>query len=108
MSTLLSKFSLKGALGTLSPLSARKSPNLAAFLGFLFGGIGIGLYFWSFIDALIPLAIVLALTFAVDQLAAVDAIVGLLTGAIVAALYGYLRASDSNRRLAETEAATAR
>lgn len=99
MIKLLEKASPKALLGYLHPLRGSRSPNLAAFIGFVLGGLGLGLYFWSFIDALLPLVIFVVLFLGVKELAAADTLTAALSGALVAALYGYLRASDSNRRL---------
>lgn len=51
-------------LNKLPVLRKRKIPSLAFVIGFLFGGIGLGLYFRSFIDFLAPLALILALSLA--------------------------------------------
>ena len=76
----------------LPTLKARKSPNLSAVLGLLFGGIGLGIYFRSFIDFLLP--IVISIIFV-----AVFTDVGLVGGALFAAVYGYFRALISNEKI---------
>ena len=73
-------------------LKKRKSPGLAAVLGFLFGGIGLGIYFVSFIDFIIPVAIVVLA-------GAVMKAGGVFAGAVIAAFWGYFRALDSNKKL---------
>ena len=52
----------------LSPLHASKSEAWAAILGFAFGGLGLGIYFRSFIDFVIPVAIFFALFFWVGDI----------------------------------------
>jgi len=76
MWTFLSKISPKAALGYLRPLHRAKSPNLAAFIGFLLGGFGLGIYFLSFIDAIIPLAITVALSIVNTEVAEADPYLG--------------------------------
>ncbi len=87
-------------LDKLPALRARKNPGLAALLGVLFGGVGLGLYFWSFVDFLVPLVIVIALTlsFGATKVAAI----GWLGGAVIAGGWGFLRAQNSNTRLQAT------
>jgi hypothetical protein len=84
----------------LPPLKDEKSPGLASALGFVFGGIGLGLYFLSFVDFLIPIGIVILATIVLGAVSADLGILGLIGGAIVAALWGYFRAINSNERLA--------
>jgi hypothetical protein len=86
-------------MDALPVLKKHKSPNVAAFLGFMLGGIGIGIYFLSFVDFLIPLGIVIAINLLYGVMAASDYWVGVLAGAIIAALYGAARAKNSNDRL---------
>lgn len=68
-----------------------KSPDLAAFLAFLGGGIALGIYFRSMIDFFIPVAIAVALSVVFGD-------AGFFGGALVACLYGFFRAQDSNQR----------
>ena len=106
MGSALAKISPKKALGYLQPLNRDVNPNLAAFLGLAFGGIGLGIFFLSFIDAIIPLAVAIALTLGFKELASADPTTGFIAGCLLASIYGYLRASDSNARrhgVAETE-----
>ena len=83
----------------LAPLGGRKNPQIAAVLGFLFGGIGLGIYFLSFVDFLIPLGITIVLAVVLPGLVDIDTGLAILFGSIVAALWGYLRVVDSNSRL---------
>lgn len=78
----------------LAPLGRRKNSQVAAVVGFLTGGIGLGVYLVSFVDVVIPIGVVIVLT-AVN----VAPEVGWLAGAIVASIYGYLRVESSNARL---------
>jgi hypothetical protein len=84
-------------LDKLPPLRATKNPGLAALLGLLLGGIGLGLYFWSFVDFLVPLVIVVGLSLVFGQTNVAG--IGWLGGAIIAGGWGYLRAQNSNARL---------
>jgi hypothetical protein len=81
----------------LPPLKQRKNPTAACVIGFLTGGVGLGLYFWSVVDVLIPVAIALLLLTVIGP-------AGVLGGALVAALYGYARAATANDRLAARDA----
>jgi hypothetical protein len=77
----------------LPALRKDKSPGMAAVLGFLFGGVGLGLYLWSFIDFLFPVVIVIAVSVAASSLASHS---GYLIGAVIAGFYGYFRVQASN------------
>jgi hypothetical protein len=79
----------------MPPLRGERNPTAAAIIGFCFGGIGLGIYFASFIDFIIPLLIIIGL-FSVLQY------YGWLGGALVAAVWGYFRAVNSNEKLAQT------
>jgi hypothetical protein len=85
------------ALKELPALRSRKSPEKAALIGFLLGGIGLGVYFLSFIDFIFPVAIVMALVLGFNTFAAF----GWLGGAVLASVYGYVRARSSNDKLEE-------
>ena len=82
------------AVERLPTLSKSKKPGVAAFVGFAFGGIGLGLYFRSFIDFLLTIVAGLLVT------VATSAALGWVTGAVIAGVYGFYRAQDSNKRLA--------
>jgi hypothetical protein len=82
----------------LRPLRRRVHPWLAAIIGYIFGGIGLALYFRSWTD--VVAAVVLVLTgFALGVFVYVTTGVTLSfwAGAALPALYGYVRASASNR-----------
>lgn len=79
--------------GKVPPVARPTNPNLAAVLGLLFGGIGLGIYFRSVLDALVPIAIALILAFVIGD-------VGFWGGVVLAGLYGYMRSLESNERLA--------
>jgi hypothetical protein len=89
---------LYGLMDRLPALSRDKSPNVAAFIGFVFGGLGLGIFFRSFVDFLIPIGIVLAVNLLYGSLATSDYWIGVLTGSIIAAVYGAVRAKNSNDR----------
>jgi hypothetical protein len=81
----------------LDPFPNRKSPQLAGFLGFVLGGLALGLYFLSFIDFLIPIGITIAVAVIAQKFGGLTEL-GWLAGAIIAALWGYFRALNSNQR----------
>ena len=72
----------------LPPVS-EKSPGLACVLGFLFGGIGLAIYFRNVVDLIFPVAIAVLATVLIGA----DA--GWFAGALLAALYGYYRVTLS-------------
>ena len=79
----------------LEPLDDIKNPFVAAACGFLFGGIGLGIYLKSAKDFLIPWAILFAAV-----------ILGIPTGEtllllvpFIWATYGYYRVKTSNENL---------
>ena len=71
-------------------LGDRKSPETSALLGFVLGGIGLGIYHRSVIDFLLPMLLVLMLS--------PLHVFGLFGGMVFAGVYGYFRAANSNRR----------
>jgi hypothetical protein len=74
----------------LPPPRKQRSPAAAAVVGFLFGGIGLGLYFRSVLDFVIPVLCALA-SVAIGAAAAYGSL-GYLAGALIAARWGYYRA----------------
>ena len=86
-------------LDKLPPLRKEKNPNLAAAIGFMFGGIGLLFYGFAFIDMLFALGL-FVLLFVVLQ--GIDPSIGFLVGAIISGLYGYFRALSSNKKLGST------
>jgi hypothetical protein len=86
------------------PAIRRTNPQLAAAFGFFLGGIGLGIYFRSFIDFIAPIAIAIVVSLVVVKLVGTGAALGWLAGAIIASLYGFTRSQDNNRRLDELEA----
>jgi hypothetical protein len=80
-------------LDMLPVLKDDKDPGKAAVIGFVTGGIGLCIYFRSFIDALVPV-VYLAVVIGFEQAAAF----GPLLGAIVSGVYGYARVQNSNTR----------
>jgi TM2 domain-containing membrane protein YozV len=79
-------------LSNLPPLKERKDSGAAAILGFLFGGIGLGIYLKSPVDFLIPIFITLVLGVVLPG-------IGILVGAVVSGLWGYFRVENSNGKL---------
>jgi hypothetical protein len=83
----------------MRPLHEEHKPANAAIVGFLFGGIGLGLYFRSWIDFLAPVGFTVA-TAVVAAMTTQQAGLGYLSGCLIAARWGYYRARQSNARLA--------
>lgn len=81
----------KQVLSALPPLRRRKNPSLALLIGLVAGGLGLSLYFRSFVDLVLPVAIAITAALMLGD-------AGVLGGAIVAGLYGFARAHDSNTR----------
>jgi hypothetical protein len=77
----------------------QRSPVTAAIIGFLFGGIGLALYFKSVLDLLIPVGFAAA-TVALAAAISAPSSAGYLAGCMIAARWGYYRARQSNARLA--------
>jgi hypothetical protein len=85
----------------LPPVKKERSPVKAAIIGVLFGGLGLGLYFKSVIDFLIPMLLYIA-SMAVLTVNTTGSAVGVLGAATVAGRWGYYRARQSNARRAAT------
>ena len=83
-------------IGSMKPLQSEKDPAVACLIGFFFGGVGLGIYFKSFVDFLMPLGVTVALY----AMSGVVGNAGWFIGGIVAGLYGYYRALTSNAKLA--------
>jgi hypothetical protein len=81
----------------LPPLRGRKNPVWALVIGFVTGGIGLGVYLRSFIDVVIPIALSAGVAFYSSQ--ALD--MGWMLGPGIAAAYGYARVQDSNARISD-------
>lgn len=79
-------------LNNLPALKQRKNSSVAAVIGFLFGGLGLGIYFMCAVDFLIPIFIAIIMTIVLPG-------VGYLGGAVIAGLWGYFRAENSNGKL---------
>jgi hypothetical protein len=90
---------------TFPPLR-RTNPQLAAAIGFLFGGIGLAIYFRSFVDFVVPIGIAIIAQLVVTKLVGADVVLGWLAGAIIASIYGLSRSVDSNNRLEQQEASS--
>ena len=76
-------------------LPARKSPATAAAIGFAFGGIGLGIYFGTILDFVVPFILLVILFF----MAFPTGGIALLLLPFVCAVWGYKRAAASNARL---------
>jgi len=94
---------LAKAIWKMFPPLRRTRPQLAAAIGFFFGGIGLALYFRSFVDFVAPMAIAIVASLVAVKLVGAGVDLGLLGGAIIASIYGLSRSQDSNRRLDEKQ-----
>ena len=78
-------------LDTVGPIGRPTNPVTAAVVGFLFGGIGLALYFRTAADTVL-LAIMVVLMY-------LDTSAGLLVQFTIMPVYGFLRSTKSNERL---------
>jgi hypothetical protein len=85
--------------GNVAPLSKPKNEQLAAVIGFFFGGIGLGLYFQSFIDFIIPVLISIILLVVLPAMVSLDYYLFVFLNSSIPALWGYFRVVNSNSRL---------
>jgi hypothetical protein len=79
-------------LNAMPVLRKPLNPTIALIVGFLLGGIGLGIYLRSVLDGFMVVIVTIVLA---SQLAAG----GWLLGAALAAGYGALRVHSSNERL---------
>jgi len=77
----------------LPPLKRRTNPVVAALVGFMFGSIGLGIYFRSVLDFVAPLVVIVMLVVTNQATGA-----GWLVGALITGAYGFCRTLDSNDR----------
>jgi len=83
---------IKTMINDLPPVYG-KSRLLAGFIGFLFGGLGLGLYFWSWRDFLYPVVIFgLSVFLLGSALPVVGVLPGYLLGILFATVWGVWRA----------------
>ena len=88
-------------LDGMPPLKCEKDPGVSCAVGFFFGSLGLGIYFKSFVDFVLPMFFLIVATLAMGDL-------GLFAVWILTAAYGYLRAVNSNAKLASHHAVPAR
>jgi hypothetical protein len=81
-----------GIFDRLPPLKRKCNPTWALVWGFLLGGIGLGIYFRSFLDFLLLVMVALVLFSTVGS-------GGWIVGAAFASLWGCMRAISSNSKL---------
>src|SRR4051812_36537678 len=84
---------------TLPPVSRRTRPNLACGIGFVLGGVGLGIYFRTVIDFIVPIALAIVAVIVTLKWIGADTGLGWLPGAVIASLYGYFRSLKSNMQL---------
>ena len=94
----------RGDLPTVPPVEADEA-TIGGHAWILFGGIGLGIYFRSFVDFIAPIAIAIVVSLVAIKLVGTGAGLGWLAGAIIASLYGFTRSQDANKRLDEVAAA---
>jgi hypothetical protein len=92
------RMDIEGAFKLLPVLKKRKNPTVALVVGFLFGAIGLGIYFRRVIDFFAPWFAYIALAIFYSQMQGQGSLY-VLFGAVFAAAYGYLRAMYSNAEL---------
>jgi hypothetical protein len=80
----------------LPPLNKQKDPAWAIVIGFVTGGIGLGLYLRSFVDTLIPVILAVGVFVFCKE----AQVLGWTLGPFVVAVYGFARVQESNERLA--------
>jgi hypothetical protein len=78
------------------PLRTKKSPRLAFLLGFLLNGVGLGIYFRSWVDLIVPSIASIVWFMLIGALHYSGRWIGVL---VIGALWGLLRTVSSNRRL---------
>jgi hypothetical protein len=78
------------------PLKTQKSPRLAFVLGFLFNGIGLGIYFRSWVDLIVPTIASIVWLMLIAALHHSELWIGVLA---IGGLWGLLRTVSSNERL---------
>jgi hypothetical protein len=86
-------------LAQMQPLKTKKSPITAAICGLAFGAIGLGLYFGSIAECVIPAVIWVLAIF----LAPASGGTLLIAAPFFCALYGYVRVTASNQKLEEAQ-----
>lgn len=79
-------------LDNASPIGRMTNPVTALVIGFLFGGIGLALYFRTVADTVLLTVMVVVVYVELST-------ASWLIGATVASVYGYVRSSKSNARL---------
>jgi hypothetical protein len=87
---------IRELLKHMRTLDRDTNPTLAAGIGLLAGGVGLAIYFRSVADLFAPMALFLLAIVFNSSLAGA----GVYGGVALAAVYGYLRANDSNERRA--------
>jgi hypothetical protein len=87
----LEQINLK-TIDSFPPLRTKVNPSLAFVLGFLFSGVGLGIYFRSRVDLIVPSIVWVILIAALEGQ-------GLLVGTVIGGLWGLLRTVSSNKRL---------
>ncbi len=85
---------IKLLLEDLPPIREKKDPVVAGILGFLLGGIGLGLYFQSWKDFLYPVIVFIMLSILLIPFI----VVGPFLGCVFASLWGVVRALGSGEQ----------
>jgi hypothetical protein len=91
---------------SLPVLKKRKNPSAALVLGFLFGSVGLFLYFRKIVDLFLPIFAYIAFAVFRSQLLGQGGVI-VLFGAVLAGAYGYLRAMYSNEELSRQQSVPA-
>lgn len=85
--------SLAKFMDILPTLHGRKNSTLALIFGLIIGGLLLEIYFRSVVDFVIPIGL------AIVSIVILGGDVGIMGGAIIAGLWGFLRVINSNERL---------
>jgi hypothetical protein len=75
---------IESMMRKMPPPPAGRTPGMACVIGFLFGGLGLAIYLKNIADLVFPVTIAIVLTISIGN-------VGMIGGALFAALYGYFR-----------------
>jgi hypothetical protein len=76
----------------LPVLSQKRNPAVALVLGLALGGIGLGIYLRSWLDAIFPVVVIILLSAKFQG-------GGVAWGAAIAGVWGCMRVLSSNRQL---------
>ena len=94
-------------MSKLPPLKRKKEPTLASFLDLCWGGFGIGLYLWSFIDFVLATGSWIAVWVVLLQGLHLNVYFVAFCNSLFQATYGYFRVLSSNEILSAHDSSRA-